>query len=157
MTTLSEHKVTLIHAACEIAVLGAVIFWFQKKTNNMWNKIEELSALAKAQQEIIEKQEEMLQQHNAALQKIYAAMGATQVPETPKKPPHKRPPLAPRMSHSKSQPNAPKPVVEQFVDDNDLLQTEEELEDDDFGETESEMDDALREEFEEYGLDEKKA
>ncbi len=165
---LLENKSLLIHVTCEVVVLGVLIFWVSRKTNNLWEQVDDLS-------QRLEDQEEKLHNHERIIKQLIETINSlrlqsvTKAPKTPKTP---KAPKAPKIQH--------KPPVEHRVasiedededsfedsfevnfendeDNNDEDNNDEDNndEDDEFEETESEMDEALKDELAELNDDEK--
>tara|TARA_Y100000389_G_scaffold201964_1_gene246001 strand:- start:1074 stop:1544 length:471 start_codon:yes stop_codon:yes gene_type:complete len=63
MTKLwKENKILMIHVVCELLVLGAIVFYFVKKTKNLQSSIDDLTARLDEQEDVLKKQGNMLRQ-----------------------------------------------------------------------------------------------
>jgi hypothetical protein len=124
---LLENKPLLIHVACEVVVLGVLIFWIHRKTSNLWDQVDELS-------QRLEDQEDTIQNHSRLIKEIIQMLNNQRVQtksQSIKPPPHNRPPV--------KRPQPPPQIEEPDFED-------------EFNETESDMDEALKDELAELEL-----
>ena len=115
---LLENKSFLIHVTCEVVVLSVLIFWVSRKTNNLWEQIDDLS-------QRLEDQEEKIDNHERIIKQLIDTLNKTRIQPTYKQ--HKN-------TVTKS-----KVIINNDVNDDDDVNDQEE--------TESQMDEALREEL----------
>lgn len=151
MSVLLENKTLLIHVACEVVVLGVLIFWVHRKTSNLWDQIDELSQRLEDQEDKIQNHERIIKEMIQVLKQRQPTSVQSQPPRSSrvsKKPHLKSPVKKPTITKSRHNNVLVDDPVDDPVDDkfDDPV-------DDEFDETESEMDEALKDELAELDID----
>ena len=71
-------KTTLIHMGVELAVVGGISFWLNRKINGLNDKVNEMAEQLGHYEAIIAKQNEIIAKHDAVLSSIMGAPRTTQ-------------------------------------------------------------------------------
>jgi hypothetical protein len=138
---------TLIHVGVEVLVVGAITFWFQKKSSSQQAEIEELRGKVEKMEEVLEAQNRLLMEHRNIFSNILGGrppppLQNNSQPRSPSQPP---PSNAPRARPPDTTPN--KKVPPRPPTPEEPSEEEEEIEEEEEEEEEVDMDELLKEEL----------
>lgn len=120
---------TLIHLGIEILVVGGLTFWVHRRVGGMESTVEELTKKIAALEGLVERQQQLLAQHDNILRQIIGAPIPQHTPTKSELPQHQPTPIKPELAQRQhipvksppepprrpTQPPAPEPEVDSSV------------------------------------------